>query len=165
MWKSGKLTNGIIDSSFKTLSYIKEPFNDPVAVEEWQRIYGKIYDTGEMVDFRGKQPDWTDKVVKEIGFDKSGSSFYRMKPGTILPYHSDSYIKFIKYHKIENVKTIHRALIFLEDWKPGHIFEVDGTPIYNYKAGDYVIWNYDVPHMAANIGPEHRYTLQITGVL
>jgi hypothetical protein len=24
-------------------------------------------------------------------------------------------------------------------------------------------WMYDAPHMAANIGPEPRYTLQITG--
>jgi hypothetical protein len=165
MWKLGKLKEGIIDDSFKKLSYIKEPFNDPVTVSEWQQVYGNIYNTGEMVDYRGVQPGWVDKVIEEIGFDKSGSSFYRMKPGNILPYHSDAYVKFIKFHNIEDVKTIHRALIFLEDWKPGHIFEVDGNAIYNYSAGDYVVWNYNVPHMAANIGPYDRYTLQITGVL
>jgi len=31
------------------------------------------------------------------------------------------------------------------------------------KSGDWISWNYDTPHMAANIGTEPRYTLQITG--
>jgi hypothetical protein len=165
VWKLGKIKPDIIDDSFKKLSYIKEPFNDPAAVEEWNRVYGKIYDTGEMVDYRGIQPEWTAQIVKEVGLQKSGSSFYRMKPGTILPYHKDAYVKFIKYNKIEDASKIYRALVFLEDWQPGHIFEIDGVPIYNYKSGDYVLWNYDVPHMAANLGPHNRYTLQITGIL
>ena len=31
----------------------------------------------------------------------------------------------------------------------------------NYKAGTYVEWSSDVEHMAANIGVDCRYTLQI----
>jgi hypothetical protein len=38
-------------------------------------------------------------------------------------------------------------------------------PIVNWKAGHVVEWLYDTPHMAANIGLEPRYTLQITGHL
>ena len=34
-----------------------------------------------------------------------------------------------------------------------------------WQAGDTVEWTYDLPHMAANIGLEPRYTLQITGHL
>jgi hypothetical protein len=30
-------------------------------------------------------------------------------------------------------------------------------------AGDVVVWPYDTPHMAANMGLIPRYTLQITG--
>ena len=32
------------------------------------------------------------------------------------------------------------------------------------KKGDYVMWKNDVPHMAANLGRENRYTMQITGI-
>jgi hypothetical protein len=56
-------------------------------------------------------------------------------------------------------------LVLLEDWKPGHYFEVAGTPYVNWHSGDIVEWVYNVPHAAANIGLEDRYTLQITGHL
>jgi hypothetical protein len=51
----------------------------------------------------------------------------------------------------------------LEDWKSGHYLEVMGVPYIGWKAGQVVEWTYDAPHMAANIGLEDRYTLQITG--
>jgi hypothetical protein len=53
--------------------------------------------------------------------------------------------------------------VLLEDWQSGHYLEVDGVPVVNWHAGQVVQWVYDVPHMAANIGLEDRYTLQITG--
>lgn len=164
MWKIGKLTDNIIDDSFKNLAYIKEPFTDTETVKEWSKIYGDIFDTGEMVDYRHEQPSWTQNIINYLGFNLAGSIYYKMTSGKILPYHKDAYIKYISYHKIKDVQKIHRAIIFLEDWKPGHIFEIDGYPIYNYKAGTYVIWQYDTPHMAANLGLENRYTLQITGI-
>ena len=33
-----------------------------------------------------------------------------------------------------------------------------------WSDGDYVMWNYDVPHMVGNLGIEPRYTMQITGI-
>jgi hypothetical protein len=56
-------------------------------------------------------------------------------------------------------------LVLLEDWKSGHYLEVMDRPIVNWQAGQVVEWTYDTPHMAANIGLEPRYTLQITGHL
>jgi hypothetical protein len=53
--------------------------------------------------------------------------------------------------------------VFLEDWKPGHYFEGNDIAKVNWKAGDVVEWQYDAPHLAANLGLEPRYTLQITG--
>ena len=61
--------------------------------------------------------------------------------------------------------TIRRALLLLEDWKPGHYLEVAGQPYVNWAAGKTVEWYYDTPHMAANLGLEPRYSLQITGHL
>ena len=164
MWYMGKVPEGIIDNSFKSLPYIKEPFNDPDAVKEWTKIYGDIFDTGEMVDYRHPQPSWTRSIINYTGLSLTGSSYYRMNPGKILPYHRDAYTRYIEYHRLKEVERIHRAIIFLEDWQPGHIFEIDGHPLTNYKAGTMVMWQYDTPHMAANLGPTDRYTLQITGV-
>ncbi len=56
-------------------------------------------------------------------------------------------------------------MLLLEDWKPGHYLEVEGKPYVNWRAGDTVEWVYNTPHMAANVGLEDRYTLQITGHL
>jgi hypothetical protein len=85
-----------------------------------------------------------------------------MVTNEIIPVHGDNYKL---YREIFNCKLndINRIIIFLEDWKSGHYFELDGEPFVNWKAGDYFIWNGDLEHMAANIGIEDRYTLQITG--
>ena len=62
-----------------------------------------------------------------------------------------------------NEHKIRRAIVFLEDWKSGHYLELQGKPIVEWKKGFTVIGAYDAPHMAANIGLNPRYTLQITG--
>jgi hypothetical protein len=87
-----------------------------------------------------------------------------MTAGTILPEHSDLYKKYIELFDLQGRETtIRRAIIMLEDWKSGHYLEVNGIPIVNWSAGQVVEWTYDAPHMAANVGLEDRYTLQVTG--
>lgn len=164
MWELGKIPEGILNEEYKSINYISEPFNDSAAVSEWTKIYGNIHGTGDMADYRHPQPQWAEKIADFLELEKVGISFYRMKPGIILPYHSDAYVKYINYHKINDNSKIYRAIVFLEDWKSGHIFEIDGNPIYNYSKGTYVLWQNNTPHMAANLGPSLRYTLQITGV-
>jgi hypothetical protein len=87
-----------------------------------------------------------------------------MNSGTILPTHQDLYVKYIELFKLQGQEqNIRRAVIFLEDWKPGHYGEYADQPMVNWRAGDTVEWQYDTPHMAANCGSQPRYTLQITG--
>jgi hypothetical protein len=89
-----------------------------------------------------------------------------MSTGTILPVHSDLYLKYIDLFDLKGQEnTIRRAIIMLEDWQSGHYLEVMGVPYTGWSAGQVVEWPYDVPHMAANIGLEDRYTLQVTGHL
>ena len=41
----------------------------------------------------------------------------------------------------------------------GHIFEIDGHSITNYKKGDYVFWKGStIPYGYSNIGLKTRYT-------
>jgi len=155
------------DDEFKHLDYIQEPFNDSEDVQKWlaQGYQSKI--CGDMADMRNRQPSWNYQFIdyfKALGWQDIGTSYYRMTSGTVMPVHQDRYVKYAKLFDLEGREhTIRRALILLEDWRPGHYLEVMGRPFVNWKAGTVAEWIYDTPHMAANIGLEPRYTLQITG--
>ena len=155
------------DDEYKTLDYVNEPFNDPASVDQWlsQGYQGKI--VGELCDMRHILPSWNYKFIdlyKSMGWKDIGVSYYRMKTGTVMPVHQDLYKRYIEVFNLQGQEqTISRALVLLEDWKPGHYLEAMGKPVVDWKAGTVVEWIYDTPHMAANIGLEDRYTLQITG--
>ena len=155
------------DDEFKHLSYIQESFNDTESVSRWlAQGYANKF-TGDMCDMRSPQPSWNQKFIdiyQEMGWKDIGTSYYRMGTGTILPTHSDLYLRYIELFKLQGKESrIRRAIVFLEDWRPGHYSEVNDHPRVKWKAGDVVEWKYDLPHMAANLGTEPRYTLQITG--
>lgn len=157
------------DDEFKTIQYISEPFNDPASVEQWlARGYPAKF-CGELADMRHSLPSWSDRFIKryhKAGWKDIGLAFYRMRTGTVLPVHQDTYKRYIEVFDLRGQEhRIRRAIVFLEDWKPGHYSEVNGCPYMQYRAGHTVEWHYDTPHMAANIGLEDRYTLQITGHL
>ena len=155
------------DNEFKRLEYIKEPFNDPVSVNTWisQGYQSKI--TGDLCDMRHRLPDWASRFIEyyeDLGWQDIGLAFYRMHTGTVMPNHSDLYRRYIELFDLAGREsTIRRALVLLEDWKSGHYLEVLGSPVVEWSAGTVLEWTYDTPHMAANIGLEDRYTLQITG--
>jgi hypothetical protein len=155
------------DDEYKHLNYTQEMFNDLDAVAKWidRGFYTKF--TGHMCDMSNPQPSWNNQVIdifKEMGWQDIGTSYYRMDTGTVLPEHSDLYVKYIKLFDLRGKEqSIRRAVVFLEDWSSGHYSECAGEPYVNWHAGDVIEWQYDTPHMAANLGLTPRYTLQITG--
>jgi hypothetical protein len=155
------------DDEFKRLDYVNETFNDPESVDRWLAQGFANQFTGDMCDMRSAQPSWNKTIIEvfeQMGWQDVGTSYYRMMPGTILPTHQDLYKKYIELFDLEGQEhTIHRAVIFLEDWQPGHYLEAMDQPIVKWRAGDVIEWVYDTPHMAANMGSTPRYTLQITG--
>ena len=112
-------------------------------------------------------PVWASKFIEiytEMGWKDIGLAFYRMPTGTVMPVHSDLYKRYIELFDLAGKEqSIRRALVLMEDWKPGHYLEANGTPYVSWQAGTTVEWTYDTPHSAANIGLQDRYTLQITG--
>jgi hypothetical protein len=157
------------DDEFKIIDYVQEPFNDPDTVALWisQGYQSKI--CGELADMRHRLPSWSSRFIEmyqQQGWRDIGLAFYRMRTGTVIPVHSDLYKRYIELFDLQGQEhTIRRALLLLEDWCPGHYLEVNGRPYVNWQAGDTVEWVYNTPHMAANIGLQDRYTLQITGHL
>ena len=155
------------DDEYKNLNYVREPFNDPVSVNTWvtQGYWGSF--TGLMCDMRTPQPSWNQQFVDIFaarGWKDIGTSYYKMDTGTVLPDHRDLYTRYVELFNLSGLEhTIHRAIVFLEDWQSGHYAEYDHEPFVGWRAGDCMTWCNDTPHLAANIGLLPRYTLQITG--
>lgn len=146
------------------LPYINEPFNDAESLDKWQKLgYSQARFTGDMYDMRQPEPKWIDPFRKIFPLTHFSWSVYRMGPGTVLPEHGDTYDRFKKVYKINKDTTIIRIIVFLRDWDRGHYFEMNGIPVLQWKAGDWVCWSDAFLHTAANIGSTDRYTLQITG--
>tara|TARA_R110001599_G_scaffold248919_1_gene448809 strand:- start:1005 stop:1523 length:519 start_codon:yes stop_codon:yes gene_type:complete len=157
----------IWDKEYINLTYIYEKFNNPTDTALWKNQgYVLGNELGALCDMRSPQPSWNQQIVNwfsnKYQVQDIGTSYYRMSTGVVLPTHGDTYEKYRQLFgcKLEDIK---RVVLFLEDWKSGHYFEIDGNPVINWRAGDYVWWTGDLKHMAANIGLEDRYTLQVTG--
>ena len=145
------------------LAYRRESFNNKEDLVLWRsQGFSQKHFTGEMYDMRNPMPPWTEKFFNIFNAQNIGLSFYKMNTCNILPRHRDTYHRYIKLFKITDTSKIRRAIVFLEDWRPGHIFEIEQTAITEWKAGEYIVWHNDAEHMAANLGLEPRYTLQIT---
>tara|TARA_B110000503_G_scaffold84833_1_gene129099 strand:+ start:555 stop:1067 length:513 start_codon:yes stop_codon:yes gene_type:complete len=157
------------DDEFKNLDYVNEPFNDTTLAANWTAQGYPDKFTGDMCDMRSAQPSWNQRFVDIFsaqGWQDIGTSYYRMNTGTVLPTHGDLYLKYIDLFNLQRQESsIRRAVVFLNDWEPGHYAEYCNEPFVNWSAGSTVEWSYDTLHMAANLGPTPRYTLQITGHL
>lgn len=162
----GQWFTGAIEAKwgeYKNLPYTNKPFNDNVTMTQWVHR-GHRYDkyTGDIIDFKDL-PDWVMPIAESTGMSNVGASLYKMTPGCVLPQHQDTYEMYKRVHNITH-NRIRRIVVFLEDWQSGHYLEVNGNPIVNWSAGQWVGWNYSCPHLAANIGSTDRYTMQITGI-
>jgi hypothetical protein len=109
-----------------------------------------------------KVPEVVKPFLKLFDWQNIGLVFFKMNTCFSLPNHRDVYTTYAERFQVQQ-HQIRRAVIFLENWKSGHYFEIDSEPLMPWKAGDWVAWKNDVPHHAANYGLVPRYTLQITG--
>jgi len=154
------------DHTYRDLDYQHEPFNNNDDVVSWNRLgFTQKRFTGDMYDMRRSEPRWMAKLRDILPLKYFSWSLYRMRPGDVLPHHRDTYARFREVYDVPADATIRRYIIFMEDWQPGHYFEIDGTPMTRWIAGSAVLWHNDIEHLAANLGRTPRYTLQITGVI
>ena len=161
--KSGHMTPNWEDD-FKSFPYVRQPLMDS-EIEEWRN---KGYDyvksfSGCMYDNRNPMPDWVNNLELNFGLIEKTFTFYKMSTLEIMPEHVDHFNTYCRLRDVP-VSNVFRVLIMLEDWQPGHYLEIDKVGYVNWKKGDWFMWSNDVPHAAANIGIEDRYTLQMTGL-
>lgn len=151
------------DKSYRDFPYVRQPLL-PSEIDEWRRKGYVNFDrfSGSMYTSKNPMPVWIKGFENLFNLKNQTYLFYKMTTLEIMPEHQDHYQTYIKLFN-PDIDRIRRVLVLLEDWRPGHYLEVDGVPIVNWRRGDWVKWHNYVPHAAANIGIEDRYTLQITG--
>lgn len=166
----GRIDPKIIGDFVKINYPERRQFSDNDTVNRWKSM-GHLYVnyTGFLKEEYRGLPQWCHNIVEDLSkkhkFSMSSSSIYCMPPGTIMPEHRDYFIKYKEINNLTDNNVIGRFLVFLDDWKSGHYFELDRTPVVNWSKGDYCMWVGDSLHMAANLGNENRYTFQITVTL
>jgi hypothetical protein len=162
-YKKDKLIDDTIQDDFYSFEYIKQPIKEE-EVEKWRDVgyYHKSF-SGSMYGGKNAMPDWVNSVAEQVGLTNCGFVFYKMEQLDIMPPHIDHFDTYCKVFNIDRNKVF-RAIVFLEDWKPGHYFEYDNQGLVNWKKGDYVIYSTNTLHAASNIGIDPRYTLQVTGI-
>ena len=167
-WQRGFIKPFWSKTSYTKLEYKHIPFNNTKDMQKWNKQgYPKeVVANGALCDMTSIQPPYAKDIIawfeKTYNLKNIGISFFRMQTACMIPTHKDTYKKYRSLFGCK-LKDIRRAIIFLDDWHPGHVFEIEGKPLTNYKKGDFICWTGDTPHMAANIGITTRYTLQITG--
>ena len=168
-WHKGHIEPFWTAKSYKKLNYQLFPFPNEKDLVIWRRqgyVHPSTHYSGMLCDMRETQAEWNDDIIQWFADTYSakdvGTSYYRMGTDVILPTHQDTYFRYRDLYNTA-LEDCFRVIIFLADWSSGHMFEIDNTPVTNWKAGDYVYWESDVPHIAANMGLVKRYTLQLTG--
>lgn len=86
-----------------------------------------------------------------------------VKPGQYMPYHSDLYARWKHVHKHQDVETIVRVIVMLEDAENGQILHVGDNLYSNWKAGDWFSWFGTTVHATYNMSLKDRYAVQLTG--
>jgi hypothetical protein len=102
---------------------------------------------------------------RDYGYD----SFHIQRPGQMLMYHHDLYYAIIRDEDPElswKPEKLRRFVIFMEDWQPGHVWIAGNTTYSHWKAGECITWSWvDMPHGTANLSPNSRYSLHLTGYM
>lgn len=152
------------DDSFKNYPYTYSPIKNTWDEQRWkEQGYSNITLNGANYD-----PSLDSEISKPflqiMPWQNQGLRFFRMNTLEMFPLHKDHYLRYQEVFELKDSTQVNRCVVFLEDWKSGHYFEIDGYPIVRWHAGDWVSWQDDVEHFAGNIGTESRYTIQITGL-
>ena len=162
MWFQGQVELPVYNE-YKNLAYEKRSAYE-YDITDWKRQgYTHTSFTGAMHVVK-ENYIWLNKITEKIGLSNCGFTFYKMSTGDIMPRHTDHFNTYQKIFNVEKSK-VWRAVVVLQDWEPGHYFDIEHRAIVNYKRGEFVLFDAFCEHSAANLGLKDRYTLQITGQL
>ena len=147
------------EADYKNLTWVtnkvhEEKFNATVDTQN--------YNVGVYMCFENLSAKFYD-AVKDLELNKVVVAVNKLTPGQILPYHTDRYKTYKARNGITEQDEIIRIIVFLHEQKAGHQLWIEDKVCVG-PAGSYFGWGKGVEHMAANLGSEDRYILQVTGI-
>ena len=156
---SGNIQLDITKQDLTDLAFV-EQMQCYQQTDESQNYYVK--ENSSIYQIFNESPPWVHELAKQLpqDFTHHVVSVTRLDPGNTVPYHKDLHYKLRTTHNL--LGNTYRYLIFLEDWKPGHYFEIYGCPWVNWHAGDWIKFTNQDWHLAGNMGLEPFYSVQIT---
>lgn len=110
--------------------------------------------------FNEEVPDFM-RYYDVLGAQQGSVCWLCLEPSEIIPVHRDHFY-MLKTKKNVPVENCIRYLIMLEDWKLGHVVQLDDVILCNWKAGDVWYFDYEVNHWAANASAENFYSCQVS---
>jgi hypothetical protein len=120
--------------------------------------YGKNY---EVTNLNWELPTNLQRIANLFGMQDTMARIHVQLPGQVWNLHLDKLEKWMP----QNPDQVHRYMIQLTDWHPGHFWSYGNYTHQGWSAGDVTTFDWQhVPHATANAGHTPRVTLQITGV-
>lgn len=114
--------------------------------------------------FDEELPAFSRKLAKACELNHPVVSMIRQDPGQVIPWHQDSFYKLRQKYNVPAAEIL-RCLIFLEEWKTGHYFQIAEYPLVRWKQGDVYMIPPGVYHLSGNCGLEPKYTAQVSGLI
>jgi hypothetical protein len=123
-----------------------------------QQGYGKDY---EVTNLNWSIPPVLQRIANLFALEDSMTRIHVQQPGQVWNYHLDKLEKWAP----DAPDTVHRYMIQLTNWEPGHYWNYGNHTHQGWSAGDVTTFDWqNVPHATANAGHNPRVTLQVTGV-
>lgn len=108
--------------------------------------------------------DWEQDICQQLPLDHAVATLTRQDPGQVLPWHADSFY-YLQAQFPQDPRPIWRFLVFMQDWKTGHVLQVGDHVHAHWQQGDTLVWPPGTLHLAANVGSEPKWTCNVTGFL
>jgi hypothetical protein len=120
-------------------------------------------------NFGDNCPAWANNVISlfDSWLKHSIVTINKLTPGCFIPPHRDELYRIKQKVLNENIDISDldpvRINLFLQNKELGHIFEMEGKFLDEYKQGDFTIITPNKTHSVVNLGYINRYTMQLTG--
>jgi hypothetical protein len=142
-------------------------FRPPASPQNYKRIWISPRWTGDFTDLEladGSDPGPSSVVELRRLLPMKN---WNWQFSAMIPKHESSTSDRKSSHlpQIPSGDILRSYLIFLENWRSGHYFEIDGCPIVHWVAGDTVLWQNSVDQILANVGDTPLRILKITGII
>ena len=116
-------------------------------------------------DFIGLDYDRAQEGAKR---DSGYALIHVQRPGQVATWHYDTYFNIMKANPGLSYESdkFRRFAVFLEDWRPGHVWNFGNTSFTHWVKGECITWDWmHMPHGTANMCLHNRYSLHLTGFM